>query len=359
MTVDPSVHERAIDADIEDHDGTIADVIPMDRDRESEIEEVVDVHREAIRDRLDLEEELGPLGQSDEAWDEVTAELSAQGEGELGGQIDALKKRLERPYPSLVRLRTRVGESRSDPDDTSFEYTPGQYARIGYGDEEPRVYSIASSPNRDYVEFCIRRVPGGSLTPHLCEADEGDDVFLRGPYGDELMLQEPSDRDLVFVATGTGVAPFKGMIDYVFEEGLDEHEGEKRDVWLFLGSSWEDHLPYREAFRARAADHENFHFVPTLSREEYLTDWTGETDYVQYCVLKYLNAEATDLDSLPEEFAEYVDSETAADVDTGVRIDPGRVEAYVCGIGAMCGRVTDVVSSFGIDDEYLSVESYG
>jgi CDP-4-dehydro-6-deoxyglucose reductase len=338
MTVDSSIEARVTSSEIENHDATIVDSTPMDHNRETEIESVIDTHRDVIRERLDIEAKLGPLGSS--------------------GKIDALKKRLERPYPSLVRLRAEVEGAQKDCDDTSFEYAPGQYARISYGDEEPRVYSIASSPNREYLELCIRRVPGGHLTPVLCErASPGDDLFVRGPYGDELLLREPSERDLVFVATGTGVAPFKGMIDYVFEEGMDEHDGEKRDVWLFLGSSWEDHLPYRDEFRALEDDHDNFHFVPTVSRERYLTDWDGETDYVQYCLLKYLDGEKTDLDTLPGDFADYVDSEAAYDTDA--RIDPARIEAYVCGIGAMCSRVRNVVTALDIDEEYLNVESYG
>jgi CDP-4-dehydro-6-deoxyglucose reductase len=358
MAVDPAIEARAEAAEIENHDATITDVTALDHNREDEIQEAVDTHRDTIRERLDIESELGPLGKSDDAWDEVTAELSAHGEEALGGKIDALKKRLERPYPSLVSIEIEVGEECEDPGDTTFEYVPGQYARISYGDEEPRVYSIASSPNREYVELCVRRVPGGRLTPPLCdEASPGDDLFLRGPYGDELMLQEPSERDLVFIATGTGAAPFKGMIDFVFEEGMDEFDGADRDVWLFLGSSWEDHLPYREEFRALDDERDNFHFVPTLSREEYLADWTGETDYVQFCLLRHLDDDETDLDLLPEDFAEFAGSDPTTDLEA--RIDPDRMEVYVCGIGAMCSRVTNVVTSFDVDEEYLNVESYG
>ncbi|ELZ31008.1 oxidoreductase FAD-binding domain-containing protein [Halogeometricum pallidum JCM 14848] len=360
MPVDPAIESRAAEAEIEDHDATVTDVTAMDRDREAEIDAAVDTSREAIRRRLDIQEALGPLGESGDAWDRVTAELSAQGEEELNGKIEALKKRLERPYPSLVRIRFEVGGAADDPDDTSFDYVPGQYARISYDDEEPRVYSIASSPNRDYVELCIRRVPGGELTPHLCtETKVGDSLFVRGPYGDELMLQEPSERDLVFIATGTGVAPFKSMINYVFEEGMDQYDGEDRDVWLFLGSSWEDHLPYHEEFRQLDEERGNFHYVPTLSRENYLTDWAGETDYVQYCLLRYLDREATDLDALPEEFADYADKEPTVDVDGDARVDPSKMEVYVCGIGAMCDPIEDVVASLGVGEEFLDVESYG
>jgi len=61
----------------------------------------------------------------------------------------------------------------------------------------------------------------------------------------------------VFLATGTGVAPFKSMIDYVFGTGRDEYGGVERDVWPFLGAAWRDDLPYREAFRGLVRTHEN------------------------------------------------------------------------------------------------------
>ena len=182
-------------------------------------------------------------------------------------------------------------------------------------------------------------------------------MFVRGPYGDEFLLQDPSERDLVFVATGTGVAPFKSMIDYTFEEGLDEFEGEKRDVWLFLGASWADDLPYREAFLEHAEEHENFHPIMTCSREEYLADWDGETEYVQHTLLKYLDPECVVGDSLPAELSEFVGSDPAEDV--AARIDPENAEVYVCGIGAMCDSVREVIEPLGVADEFYEEESYG
>ncbi|SFR33543.1 FAD-binding oxidoreductase [Halogeometricum limi] len=359
MPVDSSIESDAADAERENHEATVLDVTPMDENREEEIASVVDSRREDVRNRLGREEELGSFADPNSGWEEAITELTDRGDV-LGDDLEAWRGRLRMPYPSLVRVRFEVGASRTDPHDTGFEYVPGQYARISYDDEEPRVYSIASSPNSDHVELCIRRVPGGELTPDLCdELEAGDDLFVRGPFGDELMLKEPSDRDVVFVATGTGVAPFKSMIDYLFEEGMDEFDGENRDVWLFLGSSWEDHLPYREAFRAMDDEREHFHFVPTLSRETSLTDWTGETDYVQYCLLRYLDGDATDTGGLPEEFAEYAGAEPTANANPPARLNPDEMEVYVCGIGAMCDPVTDVVESLGVDEAYLDVESFG
>lgn len=342
-----SLRPEAESKEISNLDAVVTGATAMDHNRGERIDEIVDGNREAIREAVDMEG-LGDITDNEDAWDETLAELSEQGEEELHGKLSALKQRVERPYPSLVSLRFAPQED--------LDFVPGQYARISYGDEEPRVYSIASSPNAEEVELCVRRVPGGHLTPTLCdEAAEGDDLFVRGPYGDEFTLRDPSPRDMVFVATGTGVAPFKSMIDYTFEEGRDRVVGEKRDVWLILGSSWRDHLPYREEFSRLDDERENFHFVPTLSRENYLTDWEGETDYVQQTLPKYVDEDAAG--EVSGSARKWLG--TAPETNVDARIDPDSMEVYVCGIGAMTSSVTSVVEEFDLPDECYRMESYG
>ncbi|WP_256685886.1 ferredoxin--NADP reductase [Halococcus qingdaonensis] len=345
---------EADEAEIENQRATITERAAMDRQRDDGIENVLDADRETLVERVGIDEPPGDVVDDHESWDEGIEQLAATSEESIAdamaAKVDTLRGRAEREHPSLLRLRFRPEEP--------FEFVPGQYARISYEEEEPRVYSIASSPNRDELELCIRRVPDGELTPDLCDRTaKGDELFLRGPYGDEFMLQDPSERDLVFIATGTGAAPFKSMIDYTFEEGRDEFEGHERDVWLFLGASWEDDLPYHEEFLALADENPNFHPVFTCSREEYLGDWDGETEYVQHTLLKYLDPDCVDTDSLPPDITDFVGSETKTDIET--RIDPKNAEVYVCGIGAMCESVREVVEPLGVPDLYYEEESYG
>ncbi len=344
----------ADEAEIENQHAVVTLAAAMDRSRHDEIEAALDADRDVLTERLDLDEPPGRITREDDAWEETIERLADTGEESMAEamrtKVETLRERAMRAYPSLLRLRFRPEER--------FEFVPGQYARISYEEEEPRVYSIASSPNREELELCIRRVPGGHLTPDLCDRTvKGDDLFVRGPYGDEFLLQDPSERDLVFVATGTGAAPFKSMIDYTFEEGLDAFEGEERDVWLFLGASWKDDLPYCEGFLDLADEHENFHPVMTCSREEYLSDWDGETEYVQHTLLKYLDTEHVDTDTLSPDIAEFVGNEPATDIDT--RIDPENAEVYVCGIGAMCESVRSVIEPLGVPEQYYEEESYG
>lgn len=346
MAQEPSPRAEAEATELVDQNATITAAEPMDHNRVDEVDRAVSALRDQLAEHADIEG-LGPVSENVGAWRSVADVLAEDGPDDLADRLDKLVGRIEQPYPSLVRLRFRLEDG--------LDFVPGQYVRISYAEEEPRVYSIASSPTADEMEICIRRVPGGELTPDLCDrAEAGDDLFVRGPFGDEFTLQAPSGRDLVFVATGTGVAPFKSMLDYLFETGLDDFEGSPRQVWLFLGSGWEDNLPYREAFRALDDARENFHFVPTLSRESYLTDWPGETDYVQRTLLRYLDDAA---ESIPDRFAEFASADPALDIEA--RIDPTRTEAYVCGLGAMAEGVVDVLEALDLPEQLVRVESYG
>jgi ferredoxin-NADP reductase len=346
--------ELADEADIENCHAVVTRAAAMDHSRNDEVEAALDTDREMLTERLSLDDPPGRVLKDSNGWDDAIEQLAAAGEEAMAdtmrAKVETLRGRVERAYPSLLRLRFRPEEP--------LDFVPGQYARISYEEEEPRVYSIASSPNDEELELCIRRVPGGHLTPDLCDrAEEDDEIFVRGPYGDEFMLQDPSERDLVFIATGTGASPFKSMIDYTFEEGRDEYRGETRDIWLFLGASWKDDLPYRDAFLALANEHENFHPVMTCSREEYLTNWDGETEYVQHALMKYIDSDCVDADSLTMDAAELIGSEPAEDIDA--RIDPENVEVYVCGIGEMCDSVRSAIEPLGVSDLYYEEESYG
>jgi benzoate/toluate 1,2-dioxygenase reductase component len=90
-----------------------------------------------------------------------------------------------------------------------FSFQPGQSIVVGHAGVE-RSYSLASGPHEDQLLLCIRRVPGGALSPALCRLSPGDTVSIRGPRG--YFLHEPGPRAVVLAATGTGVAPFLSMV---------------------------------------------------------------------------------------------------------------------------------------------------
>lgn len=334
-------HNRVDDLPLVSERATVVEVEAMDRDRRREVrDQLLALARTHGFD--DVIPRNGPID-----WDEVFSKATAT-RRRLAPPIGAFRDRFERAHPSLVRIVLETDEP--------VGHAAGQYVSVRYGDRT-RAYSIASSPNRPETELCVRRVPDGRLSPKLCEdLSAGDDVALRGPNG-HLLLDDPSRRDLVFLATGTGVAPMKSMIDYTFEEGLDEYRGTKRNIWLFLGAGWVDDLPYHEAFEERATAHENFHYVPCCTREPWLTDWDGEGEYIQDAMLKYVDERTLEAASVGRHAAAFLEKSPA--VETGARLDPERMEVYACGINAMVYGLETAVQRLGVPQGRLHCEGYG
>jgi ferredoxin-NADP reductase len=337
-----SQHDAIVDLPLVTESARVTEVEKMDQDRRPEVTASISEWLQ----NAGVADAYGSIG-SPEDWTGLTERLAADDHADLARRVGTLTKRYNRPKPMLVRARFRT----EDP----FEFLAGQYVGLRYG-RTPRAYSIANSPTEDEIEVCVRRVPGGKLSPRLCEdLAVGDEVTVRGPYG-ELVLGEQSPRDVVFLATGTGVAPLKGMIDYLFETGRDECEGHQRDVWLFLGAAWRDDLPYREAFRRRQRTHENFHFVPCLSREPVLSDWDGETDYVQHALLKHAD-ESVVTAGLGDRLERWLQKEPRSGVRE--RFDPGNIDVYACGINAMVYSLVRSVERLGVPPERIESEGFG
>src|SRR5579862_8848040 len=96
-----------------------------------------------------------------------------------------------------------------------FEFYAGQFVSLEVprnGGQEARPYSIASAP-RDEKSFdlCLNRVEGGFVSNYLCDIEPGTVVGINGPHG-SFVVSQPVEQDLVFIATGTGIAPIRGML---------------------------------------------------------------------------------------------------------------------------------------------------
>ena len=319
---------------------TVTAVEAMDRDRSDETRRRL----ASLARELDLP---ASTTQGPPDWHRLF-EAATRRKPRVVAQIGALHERYERAHPALVRIAFETDEP--------FEFVAGQYATIRYR-ERSRPYSIASSPTRDVTELCVRRVPDGRLTPVLCEnLSVGDRLTVRGPNG-HLHLEEPSRRDLGFFATGTGVAPLKSMIDFVFDRDFDTHRGDPRQIWLFLGAAWADDLPYHDAFLERARAHDNFHYVPCLSREPWLGGWDGETDYVQDAVVKYVDERALETAAFGRHLAQYLLQAPSLGIDR--RIDPSSFEVYACGLNGMVFGIETAMRRLGVPDRHIHGEGYG
>ena len=167
---------------------------------------------------------------------------------------------------------------------TVFDFDPGQFVNIiaqPPACEKPvkRPYSIDSPPyEKGYIDLVWKRVEGGLMTNHLMTMKEGDSLTVQGPLG-RFGLKKPLPARIVFVATGTGIAPFRSMIQQLFKDGTD------RDVWLIFGNRYETDILYDEEWKELASKYSNFHFVSTVSRPK---QWKGETAYVQHLLPKYI-----------------------------------------------------------------------
>ena len=160
-----------------------------------------------------------------------------------------------------------------------FRFTPGQFVSIKQpkadGKEHTRAYSIASPPRANATfDLCLNRVDHGFLSNWLCNLEEGATVKFHGPHG-LFTLREPH-KDAVFIATGTGIAPIRGMVHWLFEKP-ERNRG--YEYWLVFGTRYEHSIYYREEFEQIERETPNFHYLPTLSRGS--DNWKGGRGYVQ------------------------------------------------------------------------------
>jgi ferredoxin--NADP+ reductase len=162
-----------------------------------------------------------------------------------------------------------------------------------------RLYSIASSRYGDDMtgntgSLCVRRATywdpvmkaddpakKGICSNFLCDTQPGDEVKMTGPAGKVMLLpEEDPNTDYIMVATGTGIAPYRGFIRRLFVEDTPAAEAYKGQAWLFLGVANKDALLYDDEFQDVKTNHpDQFRLTYALSREEMNLD--GGKMYIQ------------------------------------------------------------------------------
>lgn len=91
-----------------------------------------------------------------------------------------------------------------------FKFKPGQFVMIEF-DGVKKPFSIASFPGEETIDFLISTHPDGQITPKLAELKEGDSFDVEGPYG-TFVVKDTDAKEIIFIAAGTGVAPFRSMV---------------------------------------------------------------------------------------------------------------------------------------------------
>jgi len=155
----------------------------------------------------------------------------------------------------------------------TITFKAGQYVQVNLErpGEDPvyRGYSVASSPLlKDSIELNVRRVENGLMSTWLHSLKEGDRVNMSGPYG-EFFLQETTNRSVVCIAGGVGLAPMKSIIQYMTEKKID------RKVYLFYGARNLPLLYDHGQFVDLAKQNPKFQYVPALSDPHPNEPWDG------------------------------------------------------------------------------------
>jgi CDP-4-dehydro-6-deoxyglucose reductase len=206
-----------------------------------------------------------------------------------------------------------------------FDFLPGQFVTIDLPiHEKPnkrwRSYSISSHPNGSNIfELLIVLNPDGLGTPYIFrEWKVGAEIILRGPQG-VFTLQQPIEKALYLICTGTGIAPFRSMVNYIDSLNIPHQE-----IVLIYGCRRKDNLMYFDELTALSKNLNGFSYIPTLSRE----NWEGRTGYVH---------------SVYEELC----------------INRPNAQFYLCGWKEMIDEAKGRILNMGYDKKDIHLEIYG
>ena len=169
------------------------------------------------------------------------------------------------------------------PANDVLSYHPGQYIEFILRDGARRSYSMANAPHTGpAVELHIRHMPGGKFTDHVFGAMKEKEIQrIEGPYG-SFYLREDSEKPIVLLASGTGFAPIKAIIEYM------QHKAIRRPTTLYWGGRRLSDLYLHEWVQTQLAVMPNLTYVPVISNALTEDCWTGRTGFVHLAVLQDL-----------------------------------------------------------------------
>jgi CDP-4-dehydro-6-deoxyglucose reductase len=210
--------------------------------------------------------------------DVVLEARTVRGAGEFAvRKMPARVNRITRPAPDVAILQLQLPAS--DP----FLYHAGQYVEVILRDGARRSYSMANAPHPQAqppgIELHLRHLPGGKFTDHVFGAMlEREILRLEGPFG-SFFLREDSDKPIILLASGTGLAPIKAIVEQL------EHLHSTRSTVLYWGCRRPRDLYLHEWALQAASRMPNLTYVPVLSEPTPEDGWRGRTGLVHRAVL--------------------------------------------------------------------------
>jgi CDP-4-dehydro-6-deoxyglucose reductase len=195
----------------------------------------------------------------------------------------------------IKKMPTRVSlmEKKSDdvillklqlPANDSFTYHAGQYVEFILRDGARRSYSMANAPHSlaQGLELHIRHMPGGKFTDHVFGAMKEKEILrIEGPFG-SFYLREDSAKPLVLLASGTGFAPLKALIEQMQFKGIT------RPATLYWGGRRPSDLYMDDWVKTKLSEMPSLRYVPVVSDALAEDAWTGRTGFVHQAVLQDL-----------------------------------------------------------------------
>src|SRR5215470_1220613 len=193
-------------------------------------------------------------------------------------EIGAVKDIVVKKLPCRVHKLERVADDvvilwLKLPANERLQFLAGQYIEFILKDGSRRSFSMANAPHDDeFLQLHVRHVPGGVFTDHVFKTMKERDILrFEGPLG-SFFLHE-SEKPIVFVASGTGFAPIKAIIESAFKKGVERpmtlYWGARRPKDLYL-----DALP-----KQWAAEYPGFKYVPVISDALPEDGWQGRTGF--------------------------------------------------------------------------------
>ena len=167
------------------------------------------------------------------------------------------------------------------PANERLQFLAGQYLEFLLRDGSRRSFSMANAPHDDeLIQLHVRHVPGGQFTDHVFgKMKERDILRFEGPHG-TFFLREDSAKPIVFVASGTGFAPIKSVIEHALAENV------RRPMTLYWGGRRPKDLYLNDLPLKWAAEHAGFRYVPVISDALPEDGWSGRTGFVHRAVME-------------------------------------------------------------------------